>query len=127
GFFLQGEKTSLSLEIEILKPHPDLMVGFSILNSHNHPIARSRLCDREEYKNIGTRSGHYQLIFDLDLDLFHPGEYQIKVDCFLLNQKNFLHEDVLLKFAIYSQTKPLKYELGLEKDGISLGNRWAVR
>jgi lipopolysaccharide transport system ATP-binding protein len=126
GFFYHGEETLLDIEFEILKPHPDLILGFSVLNSRNHAIARSRLCDHAEFYPMVSSSGHHRLSFQLDLDLFHPGEYQIKLDCSLLNKKKILHEDVMLKFAVYSQNKHLKYELGIEKDGISLGNRWTL-
>lgn len=127
GFFYQGEKTSLNIDLEIIKAHPDLILGFSIVNSRNNLIARSRLCDREEHKDVVANPGRHFVSFDLDLDLFHPGEYQVKLDCSLLNRKKILHDDVLLKFAVYSKSKHLKYELGTEKDGISLGNRWAVQ
>ncbi|WP_068470757.1 polysaccharide ABC transporter ATP-binding protein [Candidatus Protochlamydia phocaeensis] len=124
GFFYQGEETSLQVEFEILKPHPDLILGFSVLNSRNHAIARSRLCDHKEHHHLVASAGHHRLSFHLDLNLFHPGEYQIKLECSLLNKKKILHDDIHLKFALYSQNKHLKYELGVEKDGISLGNRW---
>lgn len=127
GFYYQQEKTALMLEFDILKPHPDLILGFTVLNSRHQPIARSRLCDHPELYQIVGASGLHQLKFDLDLNLFHPGEYQIRLDCSLLNKKKILHDDVMLKFAVYSQNKNLKYELGMEKDGITLGNRWNQR
>jgi lipopolysaccharide transport system ATP-binding protein len=126
SFFYHGDKTFLDIEFEILKPQPDLILGFSVLNSRNHAIARSRLCDHAEYYHIVTACGRHQVSFQIDLDLFHPGEYQIRLECSLLNTKKILQGEVMLKFAVYSQNKPLKYELGIEKDGISLGNRWLM-
>ena len=126
GFFYHGEKTFLDIDFEILKPHSDLILGFSVLNSRHVAIARSRLCDHAEYYHLVAAFGHHRLSFQLDLDLFHPGEYQIRLECALLNKKKILHDDVMLKFSVYSQNKRLKYELGIEKDGISLGNRWAL-
>lgn len=124
SFFYHGEKTFLDIEFEILKPHADLILGFSVLNSRNQAIARSRLCDHAEYYHIGSAQGLHQASFQIDLDLFHPGEYQVRLECSLLNKKKVLQGEILLKFAVYSQNKALKYELGIEKDGISLGNRW---
>lgn len=123
SFFYHGDKTFLDIEFEILSPHPDLILGFSVLNSRNHAIARSRLCDHLDYQRIVNVQGRHQLSFQIDLDLFHPGEYQIRPECSLLNKKKILQGEILLKFAVYSQ-KALKYEMGTEKDGISLGNRW---
>ena len=124
GFFYHGEKTYLDLKFEILKSHPDLILGFSVLNSRHQVIARSRLCDQEEFTHHISAAKQHQFSFQLDLDLFHPGEYQIKLDCSLLNKKKILNDDVMLKFAVFSQNKQLKYELGMEKDGISLGSKW---
>ncbi len=127
GFFYQGERTALQVNFEILKPHSDLMFGFSVLNSRNQTIARSRLCDHEEHKGLMETMGLHHLAFDMDLSLFHPGEYQIKLECSILNKKQIIQEDILLKFAVYSQQQALKHEIGVEKDGISLGNRWLLQ
>lgn len=127
GFFYQGEQTALQVNFEVLKPNSDLMLGFSVLNSRNQTIARSRLCDHEEHKDLIGIKGHHRLAFDMDLSLFHPGEYQVKLECSILNKKQILQEDILLKFAVYSQQQALKHEVGVEKDGISLGNRWLLQ
>lgn len=126
GFYYQGEKTSLDIEFDVIKPHPDLILGFTVLNSRNQPIARSRLCDHSDLHKIMGAFGAHKVAFELDLNLFHPGEYQIRLDCSLLNKKKILHDDVMLKFAVYSQNKNLKHELGVEKDGITLGNKWVL-
>ena len=125
GFYYQGEKTALEIDLEVLTPHPDLILGFSILNSHNQPIARSRLCDHP-CQAILEASGHHKLSFELNLDLFHPGEYQVRVECSLLNKKRILDEDIRLKFAVCSPHKQLKYEMGAEKEGIRLGSGWSA-
>ncbi|MCE2983511.1 MAG: ATP-binding cassette domain-containing protein [Parachlamydia sp.] len=126
GFFYQGEIPSLQVDFDVLKPHPDLLLGFSILNSHNQPIARSRLCDHQEHYQLTSKKGAHSLAFPLDLNLFHPGEYKIKMECSLLNKKKILKDDIVLKFAVCSQNKIIKQEAGVEKEGISLGNRWTV-
>ena len=125
GFFYHGEKTHLDIEFEILKSHPDLNLSFSILNSRNQAIARSRLCDNLKYYPVIQSLGFHKLSFQIDLDLFHPGEYQVRVECSLLNKMKIIKdEDVLLKFAVYSQNTPIIFEHGIDKDGISLGNHW---
>lgn len=124
GYFKQSEQTTLGVNVEILQPHPDLILGFSVMNSNHQLVARSRLCDHQEYTSLVMAPGSYELSFDLDLRLFHPGEYQIKLESSLLNTKKILNDEVLLKFSVYAQDQPLKYEQGVEKEGISLGNRW---
>ena len=124
GFYYQGEKTSLAIEFDILKPHADLILGFSVLNSRNQPIARSRLCDHADLHPIVGALGSHQVSFELDLGFFHPGEYQIRLDCSLLNKKRILDDDVMLKFPSIPRLKISNMSLGVEKDGISLGNQW---
>lgn len=126
GFFYQGEKTFLDIDFEITQSNKDLIVGFSVFNSRNQSIARSRLCDHTEHHTIVTTRGYHQLSFQLDLGLFHPGEYQIRLECSLLNKVKIIHEDIILTFAVYPRHKQLKYELGVEKDGICLGNEWSL-
>src|SRR5262249_45821229 len=111
GFYYHNEKTFLDIDCEILQPHPDLILGFNVLNTRNHSIARSRLCDHAEFFHIVTTAGHHRLSFQIDMDLFHPGEYQIKLECSLHNKKRILQDDVMLKFSVYSQNKPPKYEM----------------
>lgn len=125
GFYYHGETTFLDIGFEILQPHTEMILGFSLLNSRYQVIARSRFCDHTDSSSVVTAHGHHEIAFKIDLDLFHPGEYHIRLECSLLNKKKILHDDVLLKFAVYSQNKDLKYEQGIEKDGISLGNRWS--
>lgn len=124
SFYYHGENTFLDIEFEMIKPTDDLILGFTVLNSLNQTIARSRLCDHVEYCDVGTAQGYHKVSFQIDLDLFHPGEYQIRLECSLLNKAKILQGDILFKFAVYSPNKTLKYELGIEKEGISLGHRW---
>ncbi len=126
-FFYQNEKTILDIDFEIATPHTDLMLGFTILNSRNHSIARSKLSDHSEFYHIKLNPGDHRASFDIDLNLFHPGEYQVRLECSLLNKKKILQGEILLKFAVYSQNKEIKYEQGVEKEGISLGNCWSLK
>lgn len=124
GFFYHGEKTLLAMKFEILKYHPDLTLGFSIINAHHHTIARTHLCDHDIHHRVIANPGHHKLIFELDLDLFHPGEYQIKLECSLANKKNIINEEIFLKFAVFAKNDSNRQKPATEKNGISLGNRW---
>ena len=101
SFFLQNESTHLNIGFEILKPHSDLILAFSVMNSRKQLIARSRLCDHCEHHNSLLYRGIHQLSFHLDLNLFHPGEYQIRLESSLLNRKKILHDEVMLKFSSF--------------------------
>jgi len=122
-FFLQEEQTKLNLQCAILKPHPDLIIAFSVLNSRKQIIARSRLCDHPQFKE-GLTTGKHHLTFNFDLQLFHPGEYLVRLDISLLNKKKILNEEVMLKFNLFNKETPIKIEKDKDKDGICLGNYW---
>lgn len=124
-FFYQGEQTSLDVNLEILIPSKDLILGFTILNSKGNFVAGSRLCDNEEFKSHPFSKGTHQFSFHLDLSLFHPGEYQVRLDCSLFNRKRIINDEITLKFSVYSKQE-IKYEIGAEKEGISLGNKWKI-
>jgi lipopolysaccharide transport system ATP-binding protein len=126
NFFLQGDATKLDLEFEVLKPHDDLIVGFNVKNSKNQVLAHSRLCDCEENRHLTSKPGVHKISFDFDLALFHPGEYQIEIESQILNRKKILQGDLLLKFAVCSQSK-LKQESNHDFEGLTLGHRWHVQ
>ncbi len=127
GFYDPREKTQLDIEFEVLHPRSDLLLGFSLFNSSYQLLAHSFLSDHPQHQAILMKKGRHQCSFDLDCSLFHPGEYQIKLECFLFNQPSLLAEDILLKFAVYSQDSPLRtYEQRQQKEGISLGNHWDI-
>jgi len=123
-FFMQNEKTQLNLKCDILKPHNDLIIAFSVLNTHKQIIARSRLCDHPEFSE-GLTSGQHHLSADLDLSLFHPGEYSIRLEIALLNKKKITNDEITLKFNLYSKKASIKVEKDKDKSGISLGNFWS--
>jgi lipopolysaccharide transport system ATP-binding protein len=125
-FFYHEESSQLIVDFEILEPASDLLLGFSILNSLHQSIARSRLCDHAEHRSVVLSKGRHQLSFDLHLDDFHPGEYQIRLECSLLHKKQILQGEILLAFAVYSHDKQIQLDHGFHKEGISLGNRWKL-
>lgn len=124
SFFHNQDKTTLELDLEILKAHTDLIIGFSILNSRHQIVAHSRLCDHLDHIHTSLKRGCHHIKFDLDFSLFHPGEYQLRIECGILNQKKIVKDEIILNFTICSSQPLLKYAMGDEKEGISLGNRW---
>ncbi len=118
GFFCRGDQTKLNLEFEVLKPQNDLMLSFSVLNGRYQVIARSPLMRHCQKCRKASNS------VQTHLGLFHPGEYRIRLESSLFNRKKILEDDVVVKFAVYSQDDEIRHEFGVEKEGISLGNGW---
>ena len=124
NYFSPEETTCLEIDFEILQPHPSLILGFSILNSHNQIIAHSKLSDHPTYHSLLDVKGRHRVSFPIHLNLFHPGEYQIRIDCSLGRKQKLLQGEILLKFALFSENQLLKSQSTFEETGISLGNQW---
>lgn len=121
--FFADEMVDLQIELEIEKPSPHLIVGFSLVNACHQVVAQSFLCDAEKKeKKLTECKGRYLLSFSVDCSLFHPGDYQVRVECFIPHVKNILTEEVSLKFSIHSPPSLLHYR----KEGVSLGNCWKI-
>lgn len=125
-YFYQGEETTLELEYEVLKAQKELFLGIEIWNMKNHLLARSRLTDHEKHGHVCMIPGKYKVFFHLDVGLFHEGEYIVKVDYGVGNQKHVTATEIALKFPVYSKNDHSMYRPYLEREGISLGNRWSV-
>ena len=48
-------------------------------------------------------------ITSIECELFHPGEYQIRLDCSVTNHKKILHDDIAVKFPIPDDLAILQY------------------
>ncbi len=123
-YYLPHEKADLEIEIEIMKPHPLFTLGFTLFNSRHHVVARSHVTDHPKYLKMMQQPGKLTLNFPIDLALFHPGDYQVRIDCSLHNQKRILNDEVSIKFSVISEETPQASRALLAKDGLSLGNRW---
>jgi len=125
-FFYQGEKTKLEIDYEVLQPNSDLMLGVGIWNQRNQMLARSHTADDVENSHKFIKPGRNKLTFYLDSTLFHEGEYLLKLDCHLHNQKRIITDQIVLKYPIFVQKKDTRAGHMVEKDGIFLGNRWEI-
>jgi lipopolysaccharide transport system ATP-binding protein len=125
-FFYRDEKPKLHIEYEILKPHSELFLGFTLWNMRHQLLARSHTFDMPEtFKDIST-VGKHRLTFSLDASLFLEGDYLIKLKCAIFNIKNITDEDVILKFSVYSQTTNTRHKQSMGNEGIFLGTHWTL-
>jgi len=121
-FFYHGEEAVLDLDYEILKPQEQLILGVAIWNGRNQLLAKTRIFDEQALKT----AGRHRASLHLEVNLFHEGEYLIKVDCILGNKKQVVTDEIALKFPVYASQKNGLYRQATEREGISLGNKWTV-
>lgn len=125
-FFYQGEKTHLDIAFEVLQPSPDFVIGVSVWNQRNQLLGRSLTSDTpEQFQNFSS-PGRHKASFQLDTNLFHEGDYQVRVECFIHNKKNVLAGEIALKLPIYQQKKLTRFNRAPGNDGIFLGNHWKM-
>lgn len=124
GFFYQHEKPTLTIEYEILKPHPDLFLSIGVWNMRNQLLARSHTFDNAHNHAQFSRPGRSKVSFQLNSSLFNAGEYLIKLHCAIHNGKKICDDSVALHFPIYAQNTNTRFAHALETDGINLGNNW---
>jgi lipopolysaccharide transport system ATP-binding protein len=123
GFFVADETAQLDIYLEVMKSNPKLIIGLTILNAKQQPIAKSRLSDHPLNTQFIKKTGQHTISFQFDLSLFHSGEYYVKVDCSESHHLKIIHDEVLLRFAVRSNQPRM---INDEWNGISLGNRWEL-
>lgn len=123
-FFYQGEVPKLTVEYEILKPHPDLFLGLSVWNMRQQLMAHAYTFDNAEHNDRFNIPGRQRVTFSLDAGLFHEGDYLLKLDCSIHNIKKIIDDDVILKFPVYIKEKNTRFNHSFNREGVFLGNTW---
>ncbi len=125
-FFYQGDKTKLEIEYEVLKASQDLILGVGIFNQRNQLIARTHTTDDVQNHHRYIMPGKHKLTLQIDSGIFHEGDYFIKIDCSLHNQKKIISDSIVLKYPIYVTDKSTRDGHLNERDGIFLGKNWDI-
>lgn len=120
-FFYQNEETTLELEYEVLKLSVDMKLGIGIWNQRNHLLASSYTSDDPLFS---FSKGRQKISFPLNANLFHEGEYQIKLDCAIHNKKRILSDQICLKFSVYAPHKNTRFHHSSQREGLFLGSKW---
>lgn len=123
-FFYQGEKPRMTIEYEILKPHPDLFMSVSIWNLRHQELARAQTYDNVAHHDRFMTTGPGSLSFTLDAGLFHQGDYLVKLHCAICNRKKISDEEIILRFPVYVQSTNTRFSHANNREGIMLGDRW---
>jgi lipopolysaccharide transport system ATP-binding protein len=123
-FFYQRECPKFTVEFEILKPHSDLFIGLGVWNTRHQPLAQAYTFDHLASHQQLSVKGRQQLSFSLDAGLFHEGDYLLKLQCAIHNQKALISDEIALKFPVYAEQKNTRFGYASLREGVSLGNNW---
>lgn len=124
--FLQTEPVDLELEYEILKPHPDLLLGISIWNQRNQLLGRAYINDDHKKKELCFNAGKHKVSFPINSQLFHEGEYVIKLDSVILNKKRIVGEEISLKYPVFTTPESVQSGAKVFREGVFLGHNWEI-
>lgn len=119
-FFYQNEKLRLEIELEVLEPRDDLVVGVTLNSKKGHLLAHS-------YKmksGLFLKPGKSTVSFTLDTSMLHEGEYLLTVESVLYEKKLITKDEIALTLPIYAQDNLIMEKNG---DAICLGTEWGVQ
>lgn len=124
--FLQNEEVDFEVEYEILKPHPDLLLGMGIWNQRNQLLGRAYINDDPHKKEMCLASGRHKISFPINSRLFHEGEYLIKLDSVILNKKRIVGEEIAIKFPVFTSSESVQSGAKTFREGVVLGHTWEI-
>jgi len=124
--FFQNEPVSLEVEYEILKMHTDLLIGIGIYNQRNQLLGRAYINDDQKTKERCFMLGRHKVSFPINNQLFHEGEYVIKIDSVISNKKRIVGEEISLKYPIFTSQENVQSGAKIFREGISLGQKWKI-
>lgn len=124
-FFYQGETASVEIEYTIQKPVPDIVMAVYVLNQRNQIVGGSHTGDMGESFDAFSCPGKYKICFDIDVGLFHEGEYTIDFDCVIHNRKKLLNQEIQLKYQVYAPKKDIRFTAS--RSGVFLGTHWSFQ
>lgn len=122
-YFFQGEQVVVNIEFEVLSHAAELVVGVGIWGQRNQLLGSSHF---PVLQHSVPEAGYKRCkaAFIVDTNLFHEGEYSVKLECGLHNKKKIITDQVALKLQVYLPANPSQFICS--KDGISLGSRWEI-
>lgn len=123
-YFYQNENAIVVMELEITSPHPDLFLGLALFNTRNQLLAQTYLHDCINKEISWPNRGKYKIRYHLDTSFIYEGDYFLKIDCGILNQKRIINDTIVLHLPIYQINKNTRLLQGLHKTGMFLGNQW---
>jgi len=125
-FFYQDDIVRIEIEYEVMQPIQDLILGIGVWSQRNQLLARSHTWDKPEKLQTLTLPGKKKAVFSVNANLFHEGDYVIRVDCFIHNVKKILGNEISLKFPVYARRENAHLCSSIDSSGVSLGYTWEL-
>lgn len=105
--------------IAVNQPVKDLVCGFNLYSSYNHPLARADYNDHDG--RVSLPVGEYDFHFRIPAGRLSNGEYSVVFDVAERNIKNYASDKSVLSFSVevskdsmvnaYSEKMPIKYSI----------------
>jgi len=125
-YFYQHESATLTIDYEVLKNAPQLIIVVSVWNQRNQGLAYTHTgLDIQNFSRY-TQTGKHRLSFQINGNLFHEGEYAVKIECLLHGIKHIITDQISLKYNVFASQKNTTFGHLSNQQGISLGNQWLL-
>ena len=98
GIFYSNQPVNIDFRITINQPVRDLVVGFNLISSFKHPLARADYNDLNGLNNLAP--GTYDFHFAIPANTLSNGEYTISFDVAEKGIRNYCGENTLLTFEM---------------------------
>ncbi len=96
--FYNSSEIFVNFEIIVGRPINSLVVGFNLVSSYQHPLARTDYNDREFVNTL--KPGRYQFLFKIPPFTLSDGDYTIRFDIAERNVRNYATEKSCLSFSV---------------------------
>ena len=113
---LSNLPVDVRFKVKVNRDIPSAVVGFNIISSYQHPLARADFNDFDGRASL--EKGEYDFHFRIPANTLSNGDYTLVFDIAERNVKNFAGEDSMLSFKvnidersninIYSENMPIK-------------------
>jgi len=126
-YILQGEKTPIEIEYEVLNPHQNLDLCVSVWNRRHQFLARSRASEEVEHYQKLLSPGRKKTCFELDSNLFHEGEYTLHIEALIHHVKWIIANQIVLNYPVFDPKKQTRFSHNDHSlEGLTLGKQWQV-
>jgi lipopolysaccharide transport system ATP-binding protein len=104
SIFKKNHKGKVEAIFQVLKPTPDLVVGYFGFNKFGAHILHYKVCHNDQAV-FSVAPGTYKVITDVDFSIFSAGIFRLELDIGIHNVRRITTPDIQLQFEVFNDQK----------------------
>lgn len=104
SIFKKGNTGKVEVTFDVLKPVPDLVVGYFGYNKFGSNLLHYKVC-HDDQAVFGVTPGAYTVVTDIDFGVFSSGVFRLELDIGIHNVRRITTPDIQLQFEVYNDQK----------------------